>query len=118
MPRNAKCRRVCRMPDHCRFSPDQPAPSGAVELTVEEYEAVRLMDYLGLTQEEAAEQMGVARATVQRIYAQARRKLAVFLVEGRTLTIGGGSYALCPRQCRSGCGKLCGACAYGKEAQS
>ena len=71
MPRNAKCRRVCQMPVHCRFSPEQPAHGEAVELTVEEYEAVRLMDYLGLNQEEAAAQMGVARTTVQRIYGQA-----------------------------------------------
>ena len=42
------------------------------ELTVEEYEALRLMDYLGLNQKEAAAQMGVARTTVQRIYAQDR----------------------------------------------
>ena len=42
--------------------------------------------------------MGVARTTVQRIYAQARRKLAVFLVEGRPLQIGGGSYASVPRK--------------------
>ena len=81
MPRSAKCRRVCQMPTHCRFSPERPAHREAVELTVEEYEALRLMDYLGLNQEEAAAQMGVARTTVQRIYAQARRKLAVFLVE-------------------------------------
>lgn len=103
MPRTAKCRLVCRMPAHCRFTPE--APSGEpVALTVEEYEAVRLMDYLGQTQEEAAAQMGVARTTVQRIYAQARKKLAVFLVEGRSLQIGGGSYVLCPRQSCHGCG--------------
>ena len=76
MPRSAKCRRVCQMPTHCRFSPERPAHREAVELTVEEYEALRLMDYLGLNQKEAAAQMGVARTTVQRIYAQARRKLA------------------------------------------
>ena len=70
MPRSAKCRRVCQMPAHCRFAPEQPAHGEAVELTVEEYEAVRLMDYLGLNQEEASAQMGVARTTVQRIYAQ------------------------------------------------
>ena len=117
MPRNAKCRRVCQMPVHCRFSPEQPAHGEAVELTVEEYEAVRLMDYLGLNQEEAAAQMGVARTTVQRIYAQARRKLAAFLVEGRPLQIGGGSYA--QENCR-GCGRPCGGChsQQGKEASS
>ena len=99
MPRNAKCRRVCQMPAHCRFAPEQPARGEAVVLTVEEYEAIRLMDYLGLNQEEAAAQMWVARTTVQRIYAQARRKLAAFLVEGRPLQIGGGSYSLCPQVC-------------------
>ena len=120
MPRNAKCRRVCQMPVHCRFSPEQPAHGEAVELTVEEYEAVRLMDYLGLNQEEAAAQMGVARTTVQRIYAQARRKLAVFLVEGRPLQIGGGSYALCPQESCRGFSRPCGRCASqdGKEASS
>ena len=120
MPRSAKCRRVCQMPAHCRFSPERPAHREAVELTVEEYEAVRLMDYLGLNQEEAAAQMGVARTTVQRIYAQARRKLAAFLVEGRLLQIGGGSYALCPQENCRGCGRPCGRCASqnGKEASS
>ena len=110
MPRNAKCRRVCRMPAHCRFAPEQPAQGEAVCLTVEEYEAVRLMDYLGLNQEEAAVQMGVARTTVQRIYAQARQKLAVFLVEGRPLHIGGGSYALCPHHGCHDCGGSCRRC--------
>lgn len=119
MPRNAKCRRVCQMPPHCRFAPEQPGEGRAVELTVEEYEALRLMDYLDLSQEEAAARMGVARTTVQRIYAQARRKLSVFLVEGRPLHIGGGSYALCPRQGRDGCGG-CGGCPpeTGKDAHT
>ena len=120
MPRSAKCRRVCQMPTHCRFSPEQPAHGEAVELTVEEYEAVRLMDYLGLNQEEASAQMGVARTTVQRIYAQARQKLAVFLVEGRPLQIGGGSYAPCPQESCRGFSRPCGRCASqdGKEASS
>ena len=104
MPRSAKCRRVCQMPSHCHFAPERPGEGEAVSLTVEEYEALRLLDYLGLNQEEAAARMGVARTTVQRIYAQARRKLASFLVEGRPLHIGGGSYALCPRRGCPGCG--------------
>ena len=36
MPRNAKCRRVCRMPAHNRFTPEAPAGQDAVLLTVEE----------------------------------------------------------------------------------
>ena len=118
MPRSVKCRRVCQMPAHCRFAPEQPAQGKAVCLTVEEYEAVRLMDYLGLNQEEAAVQMEVARTTGQRICAQARRKLAAFLVEGRSLQISGGSYALCPQENCRGCGRPCGRCHshQGKEA--
>ena len=120
MPRSAKCRRVCQMPAHCRFHPEGTPSREAVVLTVEEYEAIRLMDYLGLNQEAAAAQMGVARTTVQRIYAQARRKLAAFLVEGRPLQIGGGSYALCPQESCRGCGRPCGRCASQnrKEASS
>ena len=91
MPRNAKCRRVRQMPAHCRFSPENSAEREPVILTVEEYEAIRLMDYLGLNQEETAVRMDVARTSVQRIYAQARQKLALVLVDGRPLQIDGGS---------------------------
>ena len=120
MPRSAKCRRVCQMPVCRRFSPEEIAGEETVVLTVEEYETLRLMDYLGLNQEEAALQMDVARTTVQRIYAQARQKLAVFLVEGRPLQIGGGSYALCPQESCRGFSRPCGRCASqdGKEASS
>ena len=114
------------MPTHCRFSPERPAHREAVELTVEEYEALRLMDYLGLNQEEAAAQMGVARSTVQQVYDTARRRLAQALVEGRRLHISGGDYVLCPRgeECpgrdcaRRDCGMGrcgCGACLRSKE---
>ena len=121
MSRPKKCRRVCDFPQTLAFSPEgQNEPMEAVILTVEEYEAIRLMDYLGLTQEEAAAQMDVARTTVQRIYAQARQKLAVFLVEGRPLQIGGGSYTLCPRKGCRGCESSCGPCRLedGKDANT
>ena len=65
-------------------------------MAVDEFEAIRLVDLLDLTQEEAARQMGVARATVQSIYGSARKKLALSLVEGRELRIGGGEYQVCP----------------------
>ena len=65
-------------------------------MAVDEFEAIRLVDLLNLTQEEAARQMGVARATVQSIYGSARKKLALSLVEGRELRIGGGEYQVGP----------------------
>lgn len=64
-------------------------------MTVDEYEAVRLMDHQGLTQAQCAQQMGIARTTVTAIYDSARRKLAKALVEGRRLVVAGGSYRVC-----------------------
>ncbi len=64
-------------------------------MTIEEYEAIRLIDLEGLTQEECAESMDVARTTVQRIYNDARKKLARSLVNAEILKIEGGAYKLC-----------------------
>jgi predicted DNA-binding protein (UPF0251 family) len=66
-----------------------------VILSVDEYEAIRLMDLEGLDQDRCADQMGVARSTIQRIYENARKKLADFLVNGKPLRIEGGDYRLC-----------------------
>ncbi|MFZ3129725.1 MAG: DUF134 domain-containing protein, partial [Desulfosporosinus sp.] len=49
----------------------------------------------GFTQEECADQMHIARTTVQRIYYDARKKLAESLVNGKVLRIEGGDYTLC-----------------------
>jgi len=56
-----------------------------VELGADEFEALRLADYEHLSQEEAASQMGVSRPTFTRIYNAARKKIALALVEGKTL---------------------------------
>jgi predicted DNA-binding protein (UPF0251 family) len=56
-------------------------------MTPDELEALRLVDYLGLMQEEAAKRMGVSRGTVWRCLDSARRKVATMLVEGREITI-------------------------------
>ena len=63
-------------------------------MAVEEYETIRLIDHEGLTQEECAERMNVARTTVQGIYSRPE-KLADFLVHGGVLRIEGGDYKLC-----------------------
>ena len=80
-------------------------------LSVDEYETIRLMDHEGLNQEQAALQMGVARATVTCIYEAARRKIAQALVGSRRIVIQGGSYKVCENaeNCCGRCG--CGGCA-------
>ncbi len=96
MPRPRKCRRVCSLPSIHGFTPvpDQPDCSPVI-LTVDEYEAVRLIDKEGFSQEECSSYMAVARTTVQQIYASARHKLALALVDGLPLKIEGGDYRLC-----------------------
>ncbi|MCI8485109.1 MAG: DUF134 domain-containing protein [Lachnospiraceae bacterium] len=99
MARPSKPRRVCGIPSCTHFYTEESEsldrPSG-LQLSVEEYEVIRLLDYLGFTQQEAADHMETGRTTIQALYTQARRKLARFLVEGCDLTISGGSYQLCP----------------------
>jgi predicted DNA-binding protein (UPF0251 family) len=67
-------------------------------MSLEEYEVIRLIDHENMDQTQCADVMGVARSTVQRLYTDARRKLAECLVLGRMLEIGGGDYELCDRR--------------------
>jgi predicted DNA-binding protein (UPF0251 family) len=60
-------------------------------LLYDEYEAIRLLDYKGLHQEQAVEQMNVSRPTLTRIYEQARKTIAQALVEGKMINIEGGN---------------------------
>lgn len=112
MARPRKCRRVCGIPVNNTF-----APMGCVSaaeqiiMAVDEYETIRLIDLAGYTQEECAEQMGIARTTVQGIYNDARRKLADALVNGKPLRIEGGDIDFCQRE-SAGCGRKCGNICY------
>jgi len=99
MPRPRKWRNVCCLPESKVFGPlNEANPDGEmITMTVEEYETIRLIDLEGMTQEECADRMNVARTTVQRIYNDARRKLAETLVNGTILKIEGGTYKLCEK---------------------
>ncbi len=95
MSRPTKSRRVCHFPQNSTFIPDNEKSDGVIILTVDEYEAIRLIDKERLSQEECARYMQVARTTVQKIYEEARKKLADMLVDGLSLKIEGGEYKLC-----------------------
>jgi len=64
--------------------------SSAVKLLYDEYEAIRLLDYIGMNQAQAAEQMKVSRPTLTRIYEKARKTIAGAFVEGKIILIEGG----------------------------
>lgn len=110
MARPRKWRTVCGLPQINRFGP----MSGnrdmfeTVIMEVDEYETIRLIDLEGFTQEQCADQMNIARTTIQGIYSEARKKLADSLVNGKMLLIEGGDYKLCDgtgRGCNAtGCG--------------
>ena len=95
MARGKKNRCVCNFPENLAFAPVGSRKKEAVVLSIDEYETIRLIDREGLSQEQCALHMGVSRTTVQAIYAAARKKLAIVLVEGLVLRIEGGEYQLC-----------------------
>jgi len=86
-----------------RFHPDvdyfKPAGIRMVSLeetvlTVEEFESIRLKDYEGMDQTEAAKKMGISQPTFQRIYESARKKIADALVNGKAIRIEGGHFRI------------------------
>lgn len=105
MPRPRKWRKICCLPESDRFGPldKDTSQQEHVNMTIDEYETIRLIDLEGYTQEECAKQMNIARTTVQGIYNDARRKLAQSVVLGKVLFIKGGEYQLC-----DGLGPACG----------
>lgn len=113
MPRPIKRRKVCCLPETDLFGPlnSRGVESGIIVMSVEEYETIRLIDHEGLMQEECADNMNVARTTVQRIYNEARKKIAEAIVNGSVLKIEGGNYKLCEDSEREG--RRCGRCHRG-----
>lgn len=57
-----------------------------LELGLDELEAMRLTDLDGLQQEEAAEEMGISRGTIQRLLESGRKKTLDALVNGKALS--------------------------------
>ncbi|MDO5520833.1 MAG: NifB/NifX family molybdenum-iron cluster-binding protein [bacterium] len=97
MPRPSKIRRICTEPSYDNFGPIEKSCTGQpkITMTVDEYESIRLIDLEGISQEECAKRMNVARTTAQAIYNSARVKLAECLVNGFELQIAGGNYEIC-----------------------
>ena len=96
MARPRKCKMVYAKPDVTYFKPRAIPMTELeeVELTVEEFEAIRLKDYSGREQTEVAEEMGISQPTLHRLLLSARKKIAEALVEGTAIMIKGGNYSL------------------------
>ena len=93
MPRPQKHRKVASPPVYTDYKPTR-VPTRlleSVDLTLDEYESIRLSEYLGMNHAEAAHDMGVSRPTFTRLHEKAWQKMGRFLVEGLHLSIEGGT---------------------------
>lgn len=93
MPRPETERMVHTPPFFSEFKPVGIAGKllNKTKLTLDEYEAFRLADYIGLSHNEASEEMEISRSTFTRLIEKARKKIAGLLVQGNLLTIDGGN---------------------------
>ncbi|MGM0406415.1 MAG: DUF134 domain-containing protein [Bacteroidota bacterium] len=93
MPRPKNNRLVYEPPVFTSFKPVgvKGAALESVILSLDEFEAFRLADDLGLSHEEAAEEMEISRPTFTRLIEKARKKIAEFIIGGKVLSIDGGN---------------------------
>ncbi|MFP4078372.1 MAG: NifB/NifX family molybdenum-iron cluster-binding protein [Candidatus Izemoplasmataceae bacterium] len=78
-------KRFARRLDQARsYRPDHGDQIKAVVITLDEFEALRLCDYEALSQIDAARDMNVSRATIQRLLESGRKKMiqAVLMHQG------------------------------------
>ena len=87
---------VTSVPPIAHFQPAgiPNADQKTVILTLEELEAIRLVDLDGMYQEEAALEMGVSRKTLWNDLKSGRKKVAEALIKGWAIRIEGGSYVV------------------------
>jgi len=88
-----KCRRIYEEPDVTYFKP-RGIPLMEMEdvnISVDEFEAIRLKDYKGLEQKDVAKKMRISQPTLHRMLVSARKKIAEALVEGKAIRIKGGN---------------------------
>jgi len=94
MPRPKRPRCISNRPGIQSFVPQGSPETGEVILSLEEFEAIRLMDHEGFDQAGAASIMNVSRQTFGRILKEARYHLSHALVTSKRLTVQGGCYEM------------------------
>jgi predicted DNA-binding protein (UPF0251 family) len=92
--------RIVRLdPKISQFSPRGKAGRpNEVDLTMDEFEALRLADHMGLPQKEAAKSMHISQQTFSRILKRAHKDIANALINGNIIKIQGGHYVFSSRE--------------------
>jgi predicted DNA-binding protein (UPF0251 family) len=93
MPRPALHRKVVNPPKMSGFKPFgmNHTLTGSVKMHFDEYESINLINYKGLSQDEASVIMGVSRPTFTRVYNKALKKIAKAFIECLSIEIEGGN---------------------------
>jgi uncharacterized protein len=89
MPRPHIQRRVTGKPNSSYFKPAgiRMIELEEVELSLSEFEAIRLVDLNKISQDKAGIQMKVSQSTLSRILESGRKKIADALVNGKAIQI-------------------------------
>ena len=84
-------RRISSMPEVTYFKPAgvRMADLDEVVLTIDEYEAVKLIDLEGIEQGKAGKQMKISQPTLSRLLKSARKKLSEAIIKGKAIKIQG-----------------------------
>lgn len=95
MPRPRRFRRISQDPQIRCFKPEKEDMDNLnpVELNIDEFEALRLRDYLDVQQKKSAESMGISQPTFHRTLVSARKKISQALIEGKRIIIVGEDYS-------------------------
>lgn len=107
MARPVKIKIIGKEPKIAEFKP-RGIPSSKLEkefVTLDEFEAIRLADYLGMEHVEAASLMGISRPTFTRLIEKARGKVARALIEAKSLKFEGGEVEIKERPRCNYCGR-------------
>ena len=92
--------RIVRLdPKIFQFSPrGRPGRPDEIDLSMDQFEAIRLADFIGLPQKEAAKSMHISQQTFSRILKKARKDLAKAIINGDTIKIQGGRYVISTKE--------------------
>jgi predicted DNA-binding protein (UPF0251 family) len=78
---------LTNLPTTTTFTPTPTRNPQPILIEFAEIEALRLVDYEGLSQEEAGQKMSISRGTIWRLVQSARKKTAQALSQGQPILI-------------------------------
>ncbi len=97
MPRPIRCRRIMFRPDSTYFKPVGIPLRNLKEnvISLDEAEALRLIDLEEAEQKEACKKMDISQPTLSRLLKNGREKISDALINGKAIRIKGGNFEYC-----------------------